>query len=120
MIIVLQLGKYTLEETGNDQKVLTLDNKNAFLWTNTKQGVNLEFIKLKSIDTCCLHAFGTYRLYSVKDEPDLTSGLHISFHAGRGIWRGFLLPKGFPNKNDKKKKIQITNETITVTKKKKS
>jgi len=119
MVKLLQAGRYKLEETAGDEKVLTLDDNKSFLWTEAKGSGNLKYVKLNSIETCCLHAMGNYRLYNVKNEQGLLNGQHINFHTTKSIWRGFLLPSGLPTQTDKTKKILRTTEVITKTRKRK-
>src|SRR3989344_4772378 len=107
MIRVVHQGTYRLLETARKTKVLTLEINAPNIGEILILAVHTE----RENDTSL--AIGKYRLYEVKDEPQLTDLVHLELHAGDGTWQGYLLPTGMPHKKDKRNKIISTREVIT-------
>lgn len=113
MIQLIGEGSYRLIETRNLTKILTLDETNSFAWVSAggigEILVNTEriFMPFHTLSS------GKYRIYKVKDEPDLTDLAHLELFIGEGNWQGYLLPTGLPNEKDKRNRIIATKEIIT-------
>ena len=113
MIKLIKKGTYQLTESKPGQtKILTLDNKNIYAWPNTTIGEIL-VTSDGNYDIDSLLSSGQYRLYQVKDDPDLVDLIHLELEVGPGIWQGYLLPTGLPDKKDTKNRIIPTQELIT-------
>lgn len=114
MIKLLSEGTYSLIETKNQTKILTLDNKNIYAWVNVLEIGEILITSQKTHQQDQVLALGKYRLYEVKDEPDLTDLVHLELLVGEGTWQGYLLPTGLPDEIKKRNRIIPTNETITT------
>lgn len=111
MIAILKEGDYLLLKTKGQIKVLILDRK-SYAWINAENiGQILVSIHKKYIKDAIL-AKGPYRVYKVKDEPDLTDLIHLELFAGRNTWQGYLLPTGFPLNGKRRSRIIPTDELI--------
>lgn len=112
MIRLLKKGKYSLVETKNDTKILTLDGKN-YVWIFSKS------IGEMLVTTRVIHksdqklAKGDYQLYEVKDEPNFVDTLHLELAIGEGDWQGYLLITGLPERKKIRARIIPTNEIIS-------
>jgi hypothetical protein len=113
MIRLVQDGHYNLIETKAQTKVLILDDKDTFAWVNAGEIGEILVASHKKHAVDALLAKSKYRLYEVKDEPDLTDLLHLELHVGNGTWQGYLLPTGLPDKKKKRNRIIPTDEVIT-------
>lgn len=113
MICLLENGKYSLFETSGHTRVLEIDNKEDFAWINTGVGEILVHSE-QAFKPKERIAEGSYRLYSVKDEPKLTDLKHLELFVGEGKWQGYLLPTGLPEGKKKRSKIIPTEEIITI------
>lgn len=112
MITLVKKGRYTLIETRNDTKVLTLDGK-SYIWIFTRSIGEMLISTHKSHKTDQKLSKGEYRLYEVKDEPKLVDTLHLELAIGEGDWQGYLLITGFPQKTKMRSRIIPTNEVIS-------
>lgn len=117
MIKLLESSTYKLVETKNNLKALMLDDRDFFLWKNYGCSGKLEYIRFDPGQVCCLLNINNYRLYEVKDEPNLTAGMHLELHVGKRKWQSYLIEKGLPTIKNKKKPVASTNETITKARK---
>lgn len=113
MIKLIQDGQYALIETGAQTKILTLDDKDTFAWVNAADIGEILVASHKKHITDNVLAMGKYRMYEVKDEPQLTDLTHLEFFVGDGKWQGYLLPKGLPTNEEKRHRVIPTKETIT-------
>lgn len=113
MIKLLESSTYKLIETKNNTKALMLDDRDVFFWKNYGCSGNLEYIKFDPSQICCLLNINNYRLYEVKNEPDLTSGMHLELYVGKSKWQSYLLKSGLPTIKKQKKPVSVTIETIT-------
>lgn len=113
MIQLIQNGTYKLLETKNQTKILILDKKQTFAWINAVGIGEILVTSHKKHHTDCILAIGQYRLYQVKDEPDLTDLMHLELFVGDGNWQGYLLPTHLPTDEKKRNRIIPTHETIT-------
>lgn len=113
MITLIREGEYVLVETKLQIKILTLDNTKQFAWVNIMDIGEILVTSHKVHKVDHILAMGKYRLYKVKDEPDLTDLKHLELSVGKGVWQGYLLPTGLPTVTKKKKRIIPTKEIIT-------
>ena len=111
MIKLLKKGKYSLIETRNDVKVLTLDGKD-YVWIFSKSIGEMLIYTHKTHKTDQKLAKGEYRLYDVKDEPKLIDTMHLELSVGGNDWQGYLLITGFPKHKKSKSRIIPTDEII--------
>ena len=115
MIRTVNDGYYKLIETKNQTKILILDEKDTFAWINVSFIGELLVKSHKSLTIDAILALGRYRIYDVKNEPDLTDLLHLELFVGDGKWQGYLLTTGLPTGESKRTRIIPTKETITNT-----
>lgn len=113
MIKVIKQGEYKAIETKAHVKILTLDDKDTFAWINAAEIGEILVSSHKKHKTDHILAIGRYRLYDVKDEPELTDLQHLELYVGEGIWQGYLLTTGLPTKQKKRNRIIPTKEIIT-------
>jgi hypothetical protein len=113
MIRVIEEGKYQLIETKRQTKILNLDNKRTFAWINASDIGEILVTTHKKHKTDNILAIGRYRLYGVKDEPNLTDLQHLELYVGDNTWQGYLLTTGLPKNEKKRSRIIPTNEMIT-------
>lgn len=113
MISLQKRGQYRLITTKNHTNMLILDDTTIFAWI-TAQNIGEVLVFSHSLpDLGSILIKGSYRLYSVKDEPKLTDLDHLELFVGEGTWQGYLLPTGLPTNEDKRNRIIPTNEIIT-------
>lgn len=113
MLQILQRGHYRLYQTTNGSKILILDDERMFSWSGTGGKGSL---KQRKTAPGLKHEFlssGSYRVYNVEHEKNLTDGIHLELHVDERIWQPYLLPSGFP-KDDKDAVMQATDELITA------
>lgn len=115
MIKLITQGTYHLIETKGHTKILTLDRKQTFAWVNAEEIGEILVTTHKTHTVDHLLAAGKYRMYEVKDEPNITDLLHLELLAGEGMWQGYLLPTGLPDDEKKRNRIIPTKELITKT-----
>ena len=111
MIKLIKKGKYTLIETKNDTKILTLDGK-SYVWVFTKSIGEMLVTTHKIHKTDQKLSKGEYRIYEVADEPTLVDTLHLELSIGEGDWQGYLLITGFPQNRKTRSRIIPTNELV--------
>lgn len=114
MIKTIQTGEYTLIETKDQVKILTLDGKQSFAWITAHDIGGLLVVSHVSHKANLILAIGKYRMYEVKDEPNVTDLIHLELMVGEGKWQGYLLLKGLPAGAKKRNRIVPTNELITL------
>lgn len=112
MIQLLESGNYTLSETVNQTKILSLHNK-TFAWVNAADIGEILVTSHNAYKVDCILSKGAYRVYKVKNEPALTDLVHLELLVGEGVWQGYLLPHGLPTDEKKRNRIIPTNELIT-------
>lgn len=112
MIHIYKRGIYRLVETKRHTKVLELDGT-AYAWVEPVHIGEILVVTRRHHKTDCVLATGRYRLYEVKDEPDLTDLTHLELEVGRGQWQGYLLLTGLPDESKKRARIIPTTERIT-------
>lgn len=114
MVKLLEDGSYTLVETHKHIKILSLGKEKIFAWINASGIGEILVASHNPHKTDHILAIGKYRMYEVKDEPKLTDLVHLELLVGDGIWQGYLLTKGLPGIDDKKRvRIIPTKEVIT-------
>ncbi len=114
MIQLQESGAYKLIETKGHTKILFLDTK-TFAWVNAAGiGEILVSSHRNHVEDYIL-ATGKFRIYEVKDEPELTDLTHLELLVGRGVWQGYLLPTGLPTEEKNRNRIIPTKEIITKT-----
>ena len=113
MIDQLQIGHYQLIETKGQTKILCLDNTQTFVWIMADEIGEILVTSHKQHIIDHILAVGGYKLYEVKDEPDLTDIQHLELAVGEGIWQGYLLLTGLPTEQHKRHRIVPTHEVIT-------
>jgi len=113
MIKVLQEGSYQLIETKGQTKILTLDNGKCFAWINAEDIGEILVSSHNKHKTDNILSIGKYRLYEVKDEPNLTDLQHLELYVGDNTWQGYLLTTVLPTNKKKRNRIIPTNEIIT-------
>lgn len=114
MIKLLKEGRYILLETKNQTKILILDDEKKFAWINAADIGEILVTTHKAMRTDNLLSIGKYRIYDVKDEPELTDLAHLELFVGEGVWQGYLLPLGLPTDTKKRGRVIPTEETISV------
>lgn len=112
MIVVLRSGIYKLAETKHGTKLLHLDDKTYAWIVAPRIGSLLIFSSLPHIEKDVLST-GAFRLYDVRDEPQLSDQLHLEVEVGHDMWQSYLLPTGLPDKVNTRKLIIPTHEVIT-------
>lgn len=113
MIRLIQEGKYSLIETKEQTKILTLDNSQTFAWINAAEIGEILVTSYKKHRIDNILSLGSYRLYEVNNEPGITDLFHLELHAGNGTWQGYLLTSGLPDTDKKRGRIIPTDELIT-------
>jgi hypothetical protein len=113
MITVIRNGTYQLIETKAQTKILTLDGRQSFAWINAADIGEILVASHKRHKTDHILAKSRYRLYDVKDEPDLTDLIHLELYVGERTWQGYLLPTGLPSGDKKRNRIIPTKEVVT-------
>lgn len=112
MIKLLRKGEYQLIETKGQTKILTIDD-NTYAWVNVSEIGEILVTSHNPHKTDNILALGKYRLYEVKDEPNLTDLQHLELLVGNGRWQGYLLTSGLPTVENIRKRIIPTEELIT-------
>ncbi len=112
MIKLIKKGKYSLVETRNDVKVIKLDRK-TYVWVFTKSIGEMLVATHRGHRTDQKLSKGEYKIYKVKNEPDLVDQLHLELAIGEGDWQGYILPTGFPKDKKIRSRIIPTNEVIS-------
>ncbi|MBP6882434.1 MAG: hypothetical protein KBC15_02655 [Candidatus Levybacteria bacterium] len=112
MIKLVRYGQYELSETKHQTKVLALDD-DFFAWVNV-EGIGEILVTARDVhDIECVLCRGTYKMYEVKDEPNLTDLVHLELFVGDGMWQGYLLTTGLPNEEKIRVRVIPTKEIIT-------
>ena len=114
MIKLVQSGNYKLIETKGQTKILMVDDF-TFAWVNAEEIGEILVVSHTSHVVDHFLSIGKYRLYKVKDEPNLTDTEHLELFIGDGMWQGYLLPTGLPTEKKKRNRIIPTRECITKT-----
>lgn len=113
MITCIKEGSYELIETKGHTKILILDKKFMYAWVIVK-GIGQLLVTTETPHrTDYILAMGKYRLYTVKNEPNITDLQHLELSIGKGKWQGYLLLTGLPTENKRKSRIIPTEEIIT-------
>lgn len=113
MIKLLQQGLYSLIETKRQIKILTLNKKENYAWISAGAIGEILVASNKPHKTDHILSIGKYRMYEVKDEPNLTDLVHLELLVGDGVWQGYLLPTRLPTNTKTRGRIIPTKELIT-------
>jgi len=112
MIQLIGSGSYRLNGAGDSARLITLvsyKDRRTYAW-GVSNGIQL--VDQEPDETYYALGAGKYRLYQVSDEPGLTNQLHLELSLGEGIWQGYLLPEGLPDRRKTKTMIPV-KELIT-------
>lgn len=112
MITVLQKGLYTLIETRDHVKILTLDDK-VYVWITAENIGEILVSSHNPHKADHVLATGAYRIYEVEDEPDLADLRHLELNVGERLWQGYLLLTGLPDDDKKSSRIIPTHEVVS-------
>jgi len=116
MITIIDSGDYKLSDTKHGVKLLHLRQK-TFAWITTRHIGELLVRTTLPHTECELLSEGSYQLYNVINEPDLSDQLHLELEVGKNRWQGYLLPVGFPTRLVARRRIIPTHEVITSNRK---
>lgn len=114
MIKLTRNGIYTLSETRNHTKLLTL-NKDTFAWIEPRRIGELLVLSHAGGLSQKILSVGDFNLYLVEEEPDLHDMFHLELEVGADMWQGYLLLTGLPTKTHPRARIVPTIELITPT-----
>lgn len=112
MIKLLAHGSYNLIQTKHLTKIIKFADLGSFAWINAGE---IGEILVLSDDYQPLYtlASGFYRMYEVKNEPNLSDTIHLELFIGKGCWQGYLLPTNLPTESHPRSRIIPTAELIT-------
>ncbi len=113
MIRFLKQGAYVLSETKEGTKILTFDTKSTYAWIIVSGIGEILVSSHSQHENSHILASGMYRMYQIKDEPDLTDLVHLELLVGNGVWQGYLLPTELPKGAKRRSRIIPTHEIIT-------
>lgn len=117
MIELIRKGQYKLIETRKGIKILTLGKDVSFVWITVGDIGEILAATHKSHKVDHILAIGDYRIYNVKDEPNITDLIHLELFVGKNKWQGYLLLTGLPINKKIRSRIVPTIEVITNKKK---
>jgi hypothetical protein len=112
MISIIQHGVYKLIETKGQTKILYLDDE-TYAWV---EPANIGEILVHSHNTHrtdCILSIGSYYIYNIADESELSGQQHIELETGNKSWQGYLLLTGLPTDKKIRGRIIPTTEVIT-------
>lgn len=112
MIQSLENGHYKLYETKNYTRILELGQQ-KYAWIDANEIGEILISAKDSTKADHFLAQGSFRLYKVRGEPDLTDLEHLELFVGDNLWQGYLLPTGLPSTIKKRKRIIATKEIIS-------
>lgn len=107
-------GKYELFNTTENHQILSLDEKQFFALVKGQKGdiivhSDSDHKKKKSVSE------GKYYYADFKDDPEFKDMTHL-FMEDNSKFREFILPEGFPTKQDPQKKIIRPKEKLNKSK----
>ncbi|WP_181885025.1 hypothetical protein [Pontibacter diazotrophicus] len=108
-------GEYELFKTTAGHQILSLDEKEWYAVVETSQGHILvksdsDHEKEKTVDK------GQYYLADFKDDPEFRDMPHLFLKDTKTMYKEFVLPKGLPTNNDKRKKVIVTDDKVKADK----
>lgn len=113
MVKVLKSGKYQLIETKQQIKILYLD-KTPYVWLHLPGiGHVLEHTN-KPHKADHILSIGSYRLYDVEKDERYSKHKHLELFISDGVWQGYILLTGLPNKKNPRTRIVATREVISA------
>lgn len=114
MICMLQRGKYSLLQNGENIRLLVLEKK-WFIWVKTDTGIMLTMKqKRPNVGNEILQS-GNYRIYRMYDERGFSDGTYVELFMGGGKRDCYHLSDGLPSKKNPKTLLQPIKSTITKT-----
>lgn len=113
MINLIKSGEYRLIETKKNTKILTLDS-DTYAWVEPPTIGEILVVTHVMHKTDCVLSVGSFHIFEVSGEPDLTDMLHLELEVGNKLWQGYLLLTGLPDNHKKRARIIPTYETITT------
>jgi hypothetical protein len=109
---LIKEGNYILIETKMNTKVLILQHTGIFAWVNAF-GIGELLVKTeRKFSLQNILATGSFKLYDIIDEPNLTDLQHLELEVGKDKWQGYLLTRGLPNARERKHRIIPTYELV--------
>ena len=112
MISIIKQGAYRLIETKGQTKILYLDDE-IFAWVEPADIGEILVHSHNIHKTDCVLSIGSYYIYNVVDEPELSDQQHIELETGNKSWQGYLLLTGLPTDKKIRGRIIPTTEVIT-------
>lgn len=112
MITLIQKGTYEIVSTKDHGIMMILDDQRYLRSYAPKIGDLLTYAKSEHAINYYI-ARGNYRIYRVKDEPNLVDLDHLERSLGRGMWQGYLLLTKLPTAKKICSRIVPTNEIIS-------
>ncbi|MDQ5885737.1 MAG: hypothetical protein QG628_134 [Patescibacteria group bacterium] len=112
MIELTKTGTYKLIETKHHTKVLYLDNA-IYAWLEPANIGEILVTSHAIHKTDCILSIGTYNIYEVDDEQNITDLQHLELEVGKNNWQGYLLLTGLPDDSKKRGRIVPTIEVIS-------
>lgn len=113
MIRAIESGKYKLIETWGHTKILKFDEKRSFAWVNAEGIGEILVSTFKKHVADYILCIGNFRIYEVREEPEIIDGYHLELFVGDDTWQGYLLPTGLPTKKKVRNRIIPTKELLT-------
>lgn len=111
MIKLLKEGTYLLGESKKHTRFLYLD-KTCYVWVIV---LSIGDILSKAVHThepATVLSKGRYKLYDIKNEPDLVDLKHLELEVEDGEWQGYLLLTGLPRGKKRRSRIVPTTEKV--------
>jgi hypothetical protein len=112
MITRIDGGTFELTETGHGTKILVL-NDLPYVWIVAPGIGSLLIYTDQPHETSEILSKGHFRLFQVRDEPELSDQLHLELEFSKNQWQGYLLPTGLPDDTDTRKRLIATHQTIS-------
>lgn len=111
MIRLKQQGRYKLGETKSGVKILQLKEK-MYVWVHAPSIGELLSLPTKEHRMVAVFSGGVFRLFSIKDEPDLVDLEHLELEVDADKWQSYLLLTGLPRGRKRRSRIIPTTEKV--------
>lgn len=105
-------GRYTLFETPNENRILSLGNELWFAWVGGEQGELLVRSEREHERERTIHE-GEYYLVQFEDDASFTDVPHL-FLGHNGEFREVILPNGLPTDDDTQKRVVSTDKAVSA------
>jgi hypothetical protein len=112
MITRVDGGAFELTETRHGTKILAL-NDEPYVWIVAPGIGSLLIYTDQPQEASEILSKGHFRLFTVRDEPELSDLLHLELEFSKNEWQGYLLPTGLPDEMDTRKRLIATHQTIS-------